>query len=286
MYLENKRIVVTGAGRGLGKAYAQAIAREGAAVVVNDVDASSASAVAEGICSEGGRARAVTASVADWDGAAQIVETCETAFGGIDGLINNAGLHIVGPFLDGDPESVRQLINVNTLGPIFMSMHAGRAMVRQSSRGVILNVTSGAASGLNLMSVYGASKGSVSALTWCLATELKDAGIRVNAISPSARTDMLDNTLRTRPSAVTWGPEVMAPLAIYLLSDLSMNVTGQIVRLWGTELELMRHHGRVRPGVKSSVWTVQALADTFAGELADQLQPYERDMFEFIGFLS
>jgi NAD(P)-dependent dehydrogenase (short-subunit alcohol dehydrogenase family) len=284
MDLQGKRVVVTGAGQGLGRAYAQAIAQEGGSVIVNDVDAHKSREVAASIREAGGRAQEHVGRVDDWDESGTIISACVEAFGGIDGLVNNAGLHAVNKFTEEDPVFARRIIEVNVLGGIFTSVHAARQMEAQKSGGVIVNVTSGAASGLSMMATYGASKGALAALTWNLANELKDAGIRVNAISPAAQTGMVDTTRAVRPSVVTWGPELMAPLVVFLLSDLSHNITGQIVKLWETELQLMRHHGPIQPAIKRDVWTPSAFAEVFANELKDQLQPYQRDMEGYVPF--
>jgi NAD(P)-dependent dehydrogenase (short-subunit alcohol dehydrogenase family) len=284
MDLQGKRVVVTGAGRGLGRAYARAIAEEGAAVVVNDVEADLGREVVASIREAGGTAEAYQGRVDDWDESGAIVTACVEAFGGIDGLVNNAGLHAVNKFTEEDPAIARRIIEVNVLGGIFTSVHAARQMEAQKTGGVIVNVTSGAASGLSMMATYGASKGALAALTWNLANELKEAGIRVNAISPAAQTGMVDTTRSVRPSVVTWGPELMAPLVVFLLSDLSHDITGQVVKLWETELQLMRHHGPMQPAIKRDAWTPAAFAEVFAHELKAQLQPYQRDMEGYVPF--
>jgi NAD(P)-dependent dehydrogenase (short-subunit alcohol dehydrogenase family) len=284
MDLVNKRVVVTGAGQGLGKAYAEAIAREGASVIVNDVDAQSCKDVAEAIRKAGGIAEASVGSVADWDESAAIIATCVAAFGGIDGVVNNAGLHSINKFTDEDPDFARRMVEVNVLGAIYTSLAAARQMETQNSGGVIVNVSSGAASGLSMMATYGATKGAIAALTWNLAGDLKEFGIRVNAISPAAQTSMVEHTRQVRPSTVTWGPELMAPLVVFLLSDLSKSITGQIVKLWGTELQLVRHHGPILPAISRDVWTPLEFAKAFETELGDRLQPYQRDMEGFVPF--
>jgi NAD(P)-dependent dehydrogenase (short-subunit alcohol dehydrogenase family) len=157
-------------------------------------------------------------------------------------------------------------------------------MEAQRRGGVIVNVTSGAASGLSLMATYGATKGAIAALTWNLANELKELGIRVNAISPAAQTAMVATTRQVRPSTVTWGPELMAPLVVFLLSDLSHDITGQVVKLWGTELQLVRHHGPIPPVITRDVWTPAEFAAVFATDLRDRLQPYQRDMEGYVPF--
>ncbi len=284
MELEGKRIVVTGAGQGLGRAYAEEIAREGASVLVNDVHAASCTEVVAVIRSAGGQVAEYVGSVSDWDESGAIISACVDAFGGIDGLVNNAGLHAVNRFTEEDPVFARRMVEVNVLGGIYMSSHAARQMEAQGSGGVIVNVTSGAASGLSMMATYGATKGAIAALTWNLANELKDLGIRVNAISPAAQTAMVATTRQVRPSTVTWGPELMAPLIVFLLSDLSADITGQIVKLWGTELQLVHHHGPIPPAITRDIWTPAAFAEVFATELQHNLQPYQRDMEGYVPF--
>jgi NAD(P)-dependent dehydrogenase (short-subunit alcohol dehydrogenase family) len=284
MELEGKRIVVTGAGQGLGRAYAEAIAGQGASVVLNDVNAESVEEAAASIRQAGGTARTAVGSVADWEEAGHAVAVCVQHFGGIDAIVNNAGLHTTNGFLDEDPAFAKRLIEVNVVGSIFCSLHAARRMAEQGSGGVILNVSSGAASGMPMMATYGASKGAVASLTWNLAGELKQFGIRVNAISPAAVTSMLEAKSRVSPTSVTWGPELMTPLVIFLLSDLSRDVTGQIVRQWENEVHLMKHHGLMSPRVRRDPWTPAEFAAVFKAELKGQLQPYQRDMEEYSPF--
>jgi NAD(P)-dependent dehydrogenase (short-subunit alcohol dehydrogenase family) len=284
MELEGKRIVVTGAGQGLGKAYAEAIAGNGASVVLNDVNADNVEEVAASIRRAGGTAETAIGSVSDWEEAGRAVSECVQHFGGIDAIVNNAGLHTTNAFLDEDPEFAKRLIEVNVVGSIYGSLHAARRMAEQGSGGVILNVSSGAASGLPMMATYGASKGAIASLTWNLAGELREYGIRVNAISPAAVTGMLEAKRKVSPSVVTWGPELMTPLVVFLLSDLSREITGQIVRQWENEVHLMKHHGLMSPRVRRDSWTPSEFAAVFKAELKEQLQPYQRDMEEYSPF--
>jgi NAD(P)-dependent dehydrogenase (short-subunit alcohol dehydrogenase family) len=284
MELEGKRIVVTGAGQGLGKAYAEAIAGHGASVILNDVNADSVEEVAASIQRAGGTAKTAIGSVSDWEEAGRAVSQCVQHFGGIDAIVNNAGLHTTNAFLDEDPEFAKRLIEVNVVGSIYGSLHAARRMAEQGSGGVILNVSSGAASGLPLMATYGASKGAIASLTWNLAGELREHGIRVNAISPAAVTSMLEAKRKVSPSVVTWGPELMTPLVVFLLSDLSRDITGQIVRQWENDVHLMKHHGFLSPRVRRDPWTPEEFAVAFKAELKEQLQPYQRDMENYAPF--
>jgi NAD(P)-dependent dehydrogenase (short-subunit alcohol dehydrogenase family) len=284
MELEGKRVVVTGAGQGLGKAYAEAIAGHGASVILNDVDSDSVEGVAASIQRAGGTAKTAIGSVADWEESGRAVSQCVQHFGGIDAIINNAGLHTTNTFLEEDPAFAKRMIEVNVLGSIYGSLHAARRMTEQGSGGVILNVSSGAASGLPMMATYGASKGAIASLTWNLAGELREHGIRVNAISPAAVTSMLEAKRRVSASVVTWGPELMTPLVVFLLSDRSRDITGQIVRQWENEVHLMKHHGLVSPRVKRDPWTPDEFAAAFKAELKEQLQPYQRDMEQYPPF--
>ena len=102
------------------------------------------------------------------------------------------------------------------------------------------------------------------------------AGIRCNAISPTALTRMVGHTLEHRASPVTWPPESMAPLVVYLLSDLSQGLTGQVIRLWGANLHLIGHPQPVAPLERES-WSVEDLDAAFRGPLRPQLQPFGRD---------
>lgn len=238
--LAGKAIVVTGAGGGLGRAYALAAAAEGAAVLVNDVDAGAAGAVAAEIQAAGGRAAAQAGTVAKWDDAGAAIDRCAEAFGSLDGLVNNAGISRVGdPWMETE-ERARAIVETNLLGTMFCGIHALRAMVAQGS-GTILNVTSGALLGLLEHSIYGATKGGVASLTWSWAVEAAPHGVRVNAISPLARTKMSEVWAnRDEAHMDEPPPETVAPLAVYLLSDRAADVSGQIVRLDAGGLAIMR----------------------------------------------
>jgi NAD(P)-dependent dehydrogenase (short-subunit alcohol dehydrogenase family) len=272
--LRGKAVVVTGAGRGLGAAYASLAAAEGAAVVVNDVDVERAREVVAEIGAAGGRAVADGSDIASWDGAGALIAHCVDAFGAIDGLVNNAGIfRLAGPY-DQDPEDFRAVVEVNLLGTAYCGLHAIRAM----TRGSIVNVTSGAHAGSADMGAYGASKGGVASLTYCWAVDLAGSGIRVNAVSPNAQTRMaeaFEKHLGEKAQRQNIGKpaEQNAPAVVYLLSDLSASVHGQVVRMDGTELSLIRHPAVIGDGLNDPEWTVEAVAAAFTGELAGCVQP-------------
>lgn len=279
--LAQKAVVITGSGGGIGAAYARLAAREGASVVVNDLDQAAIDDVVGAIKADGGHAVGVAANVADASDAETIVETCVEAFGSIDGLVNNAGVMFVGPSDDLEPERIRRLFEVNVLGSIFCGVHAMRRMKAQGS-GSIVNVTSGAHMGLSNTAVYGASKGAIASLTYDWATDLVGTGVRVNAVSPMAGTQMaadvllfrgvvdndLDNRLSVFPTA-----EDNAPVVGYLLSDASSHLNGQVVRIDGRELSIVGRPAILRPSATASAWDVSSIAEAFAGELAGLVNP-------------
>ena len=236
--LAGRAVVVTGSGKGLGREYAIAASLHGASVVLNDVDVDAADAVAGEISDAGGRVEAVNGDIADWSVAEALIDTCVDAFGKIDGLVNNAGVfHICDPWVDTEAD-IRRAVDTNLLGTLFPGTHAVARMHAQGF-GVILNVTSGSQTGHPTEAAYCATKAGVAALTYSWALALRTHGVRVNAISPSGDTPMLEITRAHRASTVVWPPAWAAALAIYLLSDLSAPMTGQVVRLW--DRELARH---------------------------------------------
>ncbi|MBN6041364.1 SDR family NAD(P)-dependent oxidoreductase [Amycolatopsis sp. 195334CR] len=271
--LQGKAVVITGAGRGLGREYALHAARAGAAVVVNDVYGEPAREVAALITEAGGRAEVSTRSVADAGEAAEIVDQCVRAFGTIDGLVNNAGLNYQAPPWDDDPARVRALVEVNVLGTMFTGMAALRVM-RERGSGVIVNVASGALLGKRGGAAYSASKGAVASLTYSWAADLTELGIRVNAISPLAWTRMVeaDRVERARLSR-DLTPDLAAPLVTFLLSDRSAGVSGQLIRLRGEKLHLVRQHSVKEPVLTRPHWDVEDFAAAFDGELVPESPP-------------
>lgn len=276
-YLDGRAVVVTGAGRGLGAAYARLAAAQGASVVVNDVDCGHADRVAGEIRAAGGRAVPDGSDIADWAGAGQVIERCLAEFGALDGLVNNAGIfRLAGP-REQDPEEFRQVLAVNLLGTAYCGTHAIRVMLDRGA-GSVVNVTSGSHAGAAGMAAYGASKGGVASLTYCWAADLAGTGVRVNAVSPNAQTRMaaaFERYLGPRAKGQNIGkPTGMnAPAVVYLLSDAASGVHGQVVRIDGEELSLMTHPAVLGPVLRSPQWTVEAVAAAFAGELSARSQP-------------
>jgi len=273
--LDGKAVVITGAGRGLGSAYARLAAREGARVVVNDIDADTAAEVVAAIAGFGGEAAADTSDISTWDGAAALMQGCVSRFGRLDGLVSNAGLFYLSRPEDEVAERVRAIVDVNVLGPIHCGIHALRIMRTQGS-GSIVNVTSGAHAGISDMAMYGATKGAVASLTYGWAVDVAGSGVRVNAVSPIAKSRMYDTMLaysggKGTDTAVT--PDDNAAPVVFLLSDAAQGINGQIVRINPPRLSLIAHPAEVPVHATSGGWTVADVARAFREELRDSLQP-------------
>jgi NAD(P)-dependent dehydrogenase (short-subunit alcohol dehydrogenase family) len=267
LLLAGKGVVITGSSRGLGRAYAIHAARSGAAVVVNGTDGADVDEVVSSIRGEGGRAVGTIHAVEDPEQATALVQTCVDEFGKIDGLVNNAGIFPTDfHSWEEDPGRLRRMVDVNVLGTMYCGVAAVRHMREQRS-GVVINVTSRAHHGSPGCAVYASTKGAVASLTYAWAIDLHDAGIRVNAISPFAHTDMTRTRLADAPS-----PEVAAPLVSYLLSDRARGMTGQNIRLSGRLLGVVMHP---RDGImlERDGWDAESIADAFEQTLAAHLEP-------------
>ena len=270
--LAGRAVVVTGAGRGLGRAYALEVAREGASVVVNDIDPEPAADVVDEIVAGGGRAVACTSTVAAWEGAGQVVAACVEAFGGIDGLVNNAGVAVITESADLTEDQARAMVEVNLLGSIYVGTHAIRAMQAAGTAGAIVNATSSAQLGIARMAVYGATKGALASLTYGWALDLAAAGIRVNAFSPVADTAM--SWMADIPVGALPSPEANAPAVAFLLSDLAAEVTGQVVQFRPpNRLEVVSHPAMTGHDAPLGELSATGVAEAFAAVLREHAQP-------------
>lgn len=278
--LKGKAVVITGAGRGLGEAFARHAARAGACVMINDVEGELAEAVADRIVADGGRAVASSQSVRDPDQASAIIERCLAQFGRVDGLVNNAGLyHEALPWAE-DVNAIREVVEVNVLGVLYCGIAAARVMRRQRA-GSIVNIASASLFGQRSAGTYAASKGAVASLTYSWALDLEAVGVRVNGVCPLAWTRMVETSaaarLRCTPERT---PDQVAPLVTYLLSERSAGVTGQLIRFTGDQLHLVRQPGIKDPVLRGAGWETEDIALAFEGVLGEYLEPFglERQM--------
>jgi NAD(P)-dependent dehydrogenase (short-subunit alcohol dehydrogenase family) len=285
--LEGKVAIVTGAGRGVGRAYAHALAREGAAVVVNDLPArngaaSSAAAVVAEIEAFGGRAVANHASVADFEHARGIVENAIEAFGAIDILIANAGNMRPAFLREASESDWAEVMAVHANGTFNTARHAAERMIEASGGSI---VTTGDLS-TDLMfprdGAYRAAKAAIAVFTLYLADELRDHNINVNSIMPGAtetrmmRTyfESLGDAREAFLSAVreryqgeaTEGarpatPESVPPLGVYLCTDAARQITGRLFALKHSTIRVFAPSGEVSSLQRDDdqLWTTDAL---------------------------
>jgi 3-oxoacyl-[acyl-carrier protein] reductase len=245
---EGKVAIVTGGGRGIGKALSRALAVRGAAVGILGSTKGPVKKLADELNCEGLRAVSLTCDVADEARVASAVATVVDMFGGVDILINNAGLHSPGydkPFGELGLTALRRLFDVNVMGIVICSLACRTAMIRRGG-GVILNISSIAA--FLSANAYGVSKLAANGLTISLATELVKDNIRVNGIAPGMtvtdelRQDFGEDAIRAFAQDYLKnkqliqriaGPEEIVNAMLYLCSDWSSFVTGETLRVSG-----------------------------------------------------
>ena len=255
---DGRVVIITGAGRGLGRSYALAFAAEGAKVVVNDLgaslagmgrDLSTAQAVVDEIRASGGEAVANGDEVADWDGAANIIRTAVDAFGTLDVIVNNAGMVRDRMFVSATVEEWDATMQVHLRGHFCVGRHAvdfwrARTKAGEPVDARIINTTSGAGlQGSVGQSAYSAAKGGIAALTLVQAAELARYGITANALAPAARTRMTEQAFAAAMKKPETGfdaqdPDNVAPAVVWLGSALSRGVTGCVFELNGGVIRL------------------------------------------------
>jgi 3-oxoacyl-[acyl-carrier protein] reductase len=226
--LQGKVAVVSGSTRGIGKAMAETFARQGASVVVNGRRSEDAEHVAASIPGSLG----IGGDLSDRAAIDRLIAHVTSEWGRVDILVNNAAISRRSALTRVTDEEWEEVLRVNLTGPMFLTRAAVPLMKRQGG-GVILNVISGAGThGTTGFSSYAASKGGLVGLTMTWAKELARFGIRVNALSPSALTDMmreLPPELLAPVEASLAAPGDVADAALFLVSDLARAVNGQIV---------------------------------------------------------
>jgi NAD(P)-dependent dehydrogenase (short-subunit alcohol dehydrogenase family) len=275
--LAGKVVAVTGAGRGVGREIALLCAREGAAVVVNDLgtsgegegaDRSPAEETVNDIAAAGGRAVANGASVADPKGAASIVEDAVQHFGRIDAVVNNAGILRDRIWHKLSHEDWNAVIDVHLNG-CFNVSKAATPYFREQGSGSFIHFTS--TSGLigNFgQANYSAAKLGIVGLSQSIALDMARAGVRSNCIAPFAWSRMTASIPASTPEEIervermkTMSADKIAPLVAFLASDAAKEVTNQIFGVRKNEIFLFSKPRPIRSMQKSEGWTAQAIAD-------------------------
>ena len=275
--LDGKVIIVTGAGRGIGRAIALLAAAEGAKVVVNDPgvaadgsgkDAAPAEEVVEEIRKAGGTAVANFDSVAEALAAANIVKTATDTYGKLDGVVNNAGILRDAIFHRMSVDAFEQVIKVHLMGSFYVS-HAAARLFKEQESGSFVHFTS--TSGLigNFgQANYAAAKLGIVGLSKSIALDMSRFHVRSNCISPFAWSRLI-GTIPTETEAEKervkrmqqMGPEKIAALAVYLLGDAAKDVTGQIFAVRMNEIFLMSQSRPIRSIHRGEGWTPQTIAE-------------------------
>jgi 3-oxoacyl-[acyl-carrier protein] reductase len=243
MKLTGRRAIVTGAARGIGRAIAERLCREGASVMIADVNVEQASSTAALLCEAGYRADAMAVDVTDPAAVGQLVEHAAAAFGGLDLLVNNAGVGLNRPFLQTTPEEWERTIRINLNGTFFCSQAAARWMASNGG-GCIVNIASiSGVRGAQNRSAYGASKAGVILLTKVMALELASSGIRVNAVAPGPVATDMTSVTHTAEIRATYNSRIpmkryaeadeIASAVVFFASDDSSFVNGHTLHVDG-----------------------------------------------------
>jgi NAD(P)-dependent dehydrogenase (short-subunit alcohol dehydrogenase family) len=250
--VDGRVVIVTGAGRGIGRAHALAFAAEGARVVVNDIGVgldgsageSPAQQVVDEITAAGGEAVANRDDIAEWTGAQNLIDTAVDTFGGLDVLVNNAGIVRDRMFANTSEDEFDAVIAVHLKGHFATMKHAAAYWRAQSKAGNtvdarIINTSSGAGlQGSVGQGNYSAAKAGIAAMTLVASAEMGRYGVTVNAIAPSARTRMTETVfaemMSTQGDAFdAMAPENISPLVVWLGSVASRDVTGKVFEVEG-----------------------------------------------------
>ena len=271
-------VIITGAGRGLGAAHARLLAERGANVVLNDIGTSSdGTSTAELLAAElnelGGRAVAVTGSIADRDTAAELVDAAIRSYGGIDVVVNNAGIGRPAPIPEFDDEALQEELGVHLLGPLQL-VRASWPHLRESSRAVIISTISGVGLfGSRRHLGYGTAKMGVVGATRSLAVEGRLAGIRVNALAPIAQTELSGTA--NGDLADVLDPALVSSVVAWLAHP-SCALTGQVISAGGGRVALVRIAvGRGRLARTPEEVAAVDLADDQFIELDESLEEHQ-----------
>jgi len=295
--LKDKVVLVTGAGGGIGRDFAHAMAAAGAKVVVNDLgtsvkgegkDAGPAQKVVDEIKAKGGKAVASTDSVAEWESANRILQTALDAFGRIDVVVNNAGILRDRFFFNMSVEEWRAVIDVHLNGSFYVSRAAATHFkTQQSGCYVHMTSTSGLVGNLGQAN-YSAAKLGIAGLSKSIALDMAKYNVRSNCISPFAWSRMIgsipteteDQKARVEKLKFMETSKI-APLAVFLASDQAEDVTGQIFAVRANEIFLMSQSRPLRSVHRSDGWTPETIAAHAIPSLRDHFYRLDRSQDVF-----
>ena len=280
VWLDGRVAVVTGAGNGLGRAEAIALAAAGASVVVNDMDGNAVDAVAADITAAGGKAVASAGDIGEWSTAEALLATALSEYGRLDILVNNAGVLRDRMIFSMSPEEWDLVLRTHLRGH-FLTSRVATAHWREQSKHIggevyarIINTSSEAfLLGSSGQPNYAAAKAGITALTLTTARSCSRYGVRANAICPRARTAMTASLMGEAPAAGPdpMGPEYVAPLVTYLASPAAANINGEVFIIHGGIAAVMgpptvkttflaKEHGSA-----DGMWSLDAIASALAG---------------------
>jgi NAD(P)-dependent dehydrogenase (short-subunit alcohol dehydrogenase family) len=271
--MQGKVVVITGAGAGIGRAFALAFAANGAKVVVNDlaresaVDRPSAEQVADEIAAAGGEAIASIESVADQASAERIVDTALQRFGRIDCVVNNAGIVRDRYFFNMSVDEWKAVIDVHLNGTFYVSRAAAQHFKKQGSGAYIHMTSTSGLIGNPGQANYNAAKMGIVGLSKTIALDMAKFKVRSNCIAPWAWTGMTASIPTETPEGIArveefkkMGADLIAPLAVYLGSDSAADVTGQIFGVRANEIYLFNQIRVVRSVHRGEGWTPESVA--------------------------
>lgn len=293
MDLSGRVVIVTGSGRGLGRAYAEALGRAGASVVVNDVDAQVVDEVVTGITAAGGSATGFTGAVGPTETADALVNTAVEEFGRLDSLVTNAGILRDGVLWKMSDENFDSVIDVHLRGTFTTARAAAVQLRQQGEGGSLVLITSPAGQRGNFgQTNYAAAKAGIVAFARTWAMELARAGIDVNAVVPVAATEMtktipalgpvIEEAERTGAPFPDWlrkdeglgTVEDVAELIVFLASGAAKGITGQAIGIGGDRLALWSHPAEKAVEFADGGWTADALAESWADGLGAASESY------------
>ncbi len=297
--LAGKVAIVTGAGGGIGREIAVAMALAGASVVVNDIGASLAGEgesaspgqqTVQIIQQRGGRAVANTDSVAGWDSARRIVQCALDHFGRVDAVVNNAGILRDAIFHKMTPEDWRAVIDVHLNGGFYVSRAAAEPFRAQGSGAYVHMTSTSGLVGNTGQANYSAAKLGITALSKSIALDMQRFGVRSNCIAPFAWSRMTSSIPADTPDQKArvakleqMTPDKNAPLAVFLASDAAAGVTGQVFAARHNEIFVMSQSRPLRSVHRGEGWTPELVAEHAMPALRASLVPLDRsaDVFSW-----